>query len=348
MRNAKVLAVGTAVPDHFLSQTEIKEFAANLFSSHIKNLDRLLPVFDNGYIQTRYLAQPLEWYREKHSFAHANSKYAEVALDLAKAAAQEAIERSGISIDKIGMVVFVSSTGIATPSLDARLIQELGLSLHTSRIPIWGLGCAGGVSGLARAAELYVGGGYDAILIITVELCSLTFQCEDFSKSNLVGTSIFADGAAAAMISADGEGPEILGSCSRLFSDTEDVMGWDLIDTGLKVRFSRDIPSLIRNYLPDALHQACLHWRIDSNEIVHYVVHPGGAKVLAAYAESLGIPEHCLQYGYEVLASRGNMSSCSIFFVLNEFLHRVPSSGDYGVMLALGPGFSSEQVLFRW
>lgn len=125
-------------------------------------------------------------------------------------------------------------------------------------------------------------------------------------------------------------------------------MGWDLIDTGFKVRFSRDIPSFIRQYLPDALHQACQHWRIDSREIMHYVVHPGGAKVLAAYAESLGIPDACLQYGYEVLAAKGNMSSCSVLFVLNDFLHGVPPSGNYGVMLALGPGFSAEQVLFRW
>jgi alkylresorcinol/alkylpyrone synthase len=348
MRNPKVLAIGTAVPGHSLSQAEIKEFAASLFRSQFMHIDRLLPVFDNGCINTRHLAKPLSWYGEKHSFAEANIQYAQVALDLAKTAAQEAIERSAISPDKIDMVVFVSSTGIVTPTLDARLIQDLGLSLHASRIPIWGLGCAGGVSGLARAAELYGSGKYQAALMIAVELCSLTFQRDDFSKSNLVGASIFADGAAAAVLSVDGEGPEIVGSCSMLFPDTEDVMGWDLIETGLKVRFSRDIPSIIRNHLPDLLEQACQRWGVDRSEIVHYVVHPGGAKVLAAYAESLGIPDSSLRQAYEVLSTNGNMSSCSVLFVLNEFLHDVPPSGDYGVMLALGPGFSSEQVLFRW
>lgn len=348
MRNPKVLAIGTAVPGHSLAQAEIKQFAASLFRSQLMHIDRLLPVFDNGCIKKRHLAKPLAWYGEKHSFAQANEQYAAEALKLAEVAAQEAIERAGISPERIGLVVFVSSTGIATPTLDARLIQNLGLSLHTSRVPIWGLGCAGGVSGLARAAELYGGGNYEAGLLIAVELCSLTFQRDDFSKSNLVGTSIFADGAAAVVLSSNGEGPEIIGSCSMLFPDTEDVMGWELIDSGFKVRFSRDIPSIIRNNLLDLLNQACQRWGVDPNEIVHYIVHPGGAKVLAAYADSLGIPDHCLQPGYEVLSANGNMSSCSVLFVLNEFLHDVPPSGDYGVMLALGPGFSSEQVLFRW
>jgi alkylresorcinol/alkylpyrone synthase len=246
------------------------------------------------------------------------------------------------------MVIFVSSTGIVTPTLDARLIQDLGISLNAGRVPIWGLGCAGGVSGIARSAELFMGGNYEAVLMIAVELCSLTFQRDDYSKSNIVGTSIFGDGAAAVLLSAQGEGPEILGCNSMLFPDTEDIMGWDLTETGLKVRFSRDIPSIIRNNLPELLDKACNRWGIDRGEIKHFVVHPGGAKVLAAYADCMGIDRSHLQAGYDVLAANGNMSSCSVLFVLNEFLYSVPPSGDYGVMLALGPGFSSEQVLFRW
>lgn len=344
----RVLAVGTAVPGYSLTQEEIKGFVASLFRLELTHLDRLLPVFDNGCIRTRHLAQPLSWYADKHSFAEANASYLEVALDLAKAAAQEALECAGISPQAIGMVVFVSSTGIATPTLDARLIQNLGIPLSAKRLPIWGLGCAGGVSGLARAAELFEGGRYEAILLIAVELCSLTFQRNDYSKSNLVGTSIFSDGAAAVVLSSMGEGPEILGSCSMLFPDSEDVMGWDLVETGFKVRFSRDIPSIIRSNLPQLLAQACESWGVNREEIKHYVVHPGGAKVLEAYADCLGIPASKLEQGYKVLAGNGNMSSCSVLFVLNEFLYTVPPSGDLGVMLALGPGFSSEQVLFRW
>lgn len=348
MRAPKVLSIGTAVPSHSLSQNEIKGFAASLFRSEVVHLDRLLPVFDNGCIHTRHLTQPLSWYADKHSFAEANAKYAKCALELAKVAAQEAIESSGILRETIGMVIFVSSTGIVTPTLEARLIQDLGLPLQASRLPIWGLGCAGGVSGLGRAAELFGSNRYKTILFVAVELCSLTFQRDDYSKSNIVGSSIFADGAAAAILSAQGDGPEIIGCCSMLFPDTEDVMGWDLTESGLKVRFSRDIPSIIRNNLPGLLDQACRSWGVARSDIKHFVVHPGGAKVLAAYADCLGIPDSNLQVAHDVLSSNGNMSSCSVMFVLNEFLHAVPPSGDYGVMLALGPGFSSEQVLFRW
>ncbi|MDU4960519.1 MAG: 3-oxoacyl-[acyl-carrier-protein] synthase III C-terminal domain-containing protein [Sporomusaceae bacterium] len=348
MNQPNVLAIGTAVPGYCLSQTEIKEFAAALFQNRVSHIERLLPVFDNACINRRYLAKPLEWYRQAHSFAEANAEYAAEALRLAEAAAAEAIDRSGIAVEEIGALVFVSSTGITTPTLDARLIQRLGLSPHTVRVPVWGLGCAGGVAGMARAAELHNGGNYAAVLLIAVELCSLTFQREDFSKSNLVGSGIFADGAAAAVLAARGEGPEILNACSMLFPDSEDVMGWDLIDSGLKVRFSRDIPSMIRDRLPGLLAHACRLWRIEADEVVHFVVHPGGAKVLAAYADSLNIDASNLKYGYDVLADYGNMSSCSVLFVLNSFLHAVPPSGDYGVLLALGPGFSAEMVLFRW
>lgn len=347
MRKPSVLAIGTAVPGHSLPQAEIKAFAAALFRSRINHIDRLLPVFDHACIKRRHLAKPLAWYSEAHSFAEANAAYAVEALRLAAIAAEEAIRRSGIAAEKIGLLVFVSSTGIAVPTLDARLIQQLGLSLHAARVPVWGLGCAGGVAGLARAAELN-GGGYEAVLLVAVELCSLTFQREDFSKSNLVGSGIFADGAAAAVLSAGGEGPEILDSYSTLFPDSEDIMGWDLVDSGLKVRFSRDIPTIIHRYLPDLLEQACRRWRINADEVAHFVVHPGGAKVLAAYADSLGLDAACLKHGYDILDDYGNMSSCSVLFVLNEFLHAVPPSGDYGVMLALGPGFSAEMVLFRW
>ncbi|HWQ62088.1 MAG TPA: 3-oxoacyl-[acyl-carrier-protein] synthase III C-terminal domain-containing protein, partial [Negativicutes bacterium] len=176
----------------------------------------------------------------------------------------------------------------------------------------------------------------------------LTFQRNDFSKSNLVGAGIFADGAAAAVIAADGDGPEILGAHSSLFADTEDIMGWDVIATGLKVRFSRDIPAFVRSNLPALSAAACRAWGISREELVHYVVHPGGAKVLDAYVESLGLPAAALASAYDVLAGYGNMSSASVLFVLERFLQTTPPSGRYGVMLTLGPGFSAEQVLFRW
>ncbi len=344
----RIQAVGTAVPTYALEQSEIKNFVAALFHSHVDNLDRLLPVFESSCIKVRHLSQPLDWYGASHSFGEANKIFEQVALQLSEEAALEAMKKANVQPEDVGMVIFISSTGIVTPTLDAKLIQRLGLSPHTGRLPIWGLGCGGGVSGLARAAELSYCLQGRSVLLVTVELCSLTFQQNDYSKSNLVGTSIFADGAAAAVITIDGDGPAILGNYSTLFPDSADVMGWDLVETGFKVRFSKNIPSIVRRHLPNLLNSACGKWNIKQEEIVHYVVHPGGAKVLSAYSESLGLANNKLTDAYDVLADFGNMSSASVLFVLNRFMAQTPLTGNYGVMLALGPGFSAEQVLFKW
>ncbi len=348
MSGPRVRAVGLAVPPYAVRQQDIKEFAACLFQEKLEHLERLLPVFDNACIASRHLAQPLAWYAAEHSFAEANLLYGEIALELAVNAATQALERAGVAPGDIGLVVFVSSTGITTPTIDAKLIQRLGIPANAARLPVWGLGCAGGVTGLARAAELAAAVPGRTVLLVAAELCSLTFQRNDFSKSNLVGAGIFADGAAAAVITADGQGVELLDARSTLFADTEDIMGWDVIDTGLKVRFSRDIPAFVRRYLPDLAADACRVWGLARRDIVHYVVHPGGAKVLDAYADSLGLPPAALATAYEVLAEFGNMSSASVLFVLERFMRVTPPRGGYGVMLALGPGFSAEQVLFRW
>jgi len=348
MGGPKIRSVGLAVPPYAVRQSDIKKFAAALFQEKMGNLERLLPIFDNACIAVRHLAQPLEWYAVSHTFAEANQLYEKIGLELAEAASRQAIERAGISPQEIGAIVLVSSTGISTPTLDAKLIQRLGLSVHAARVPLWGLGCAGGVGGLARSAELVTAVPGRAVLMVAVELCSLTFQRNDFSKSNLVGAGIFADGAAAVILTADGEGPELLGSHSTLFEDTEDVMGWDIVETGLKVRFSRDIPNIVRRYLPSLLDQACKQWGVAQGDLQHFVTHPGGAKVIEAYAECLGLSPEKFATSYDVLKNYGNMSSASVLFVLERFLRTESPGGKYGVMLALGPGFSSDQVLFQW
>ena len=345
----QILAIGTAVPNYTLQQQEIKQFATSIFRSHMDNLERLLPVFENSCIKTRYLSQPLEWYSTPHTFAEANQVYEKVALNLSEEAALQAMKKANIQPMDIGMVLFVSSTGIATPTLDAKLIQRLGLSPHTGRLPIWGLGCGGGVAGLARAGELAYHCTGKAVLLVAVELCSLTFQRNDYSKANVVGTSLFGDGAAAVLLSmGEGSGPVVLGNYSTLFSNSEDIMGWELVDSGLKVRFSRDIPSIVRRHLPELIKSACDKWEIDQSAIHHYIVHPGGVKVLDAYQESLQIKKDQLLYANEILRDYGNMSSVSVLFVLDRFMAKTPQVGDYGVLLALGPGFSAEQVVFKW
>lgn len=350
MPNAHILSLATAVPPHKVLQSDVRDLVQNLFSGEYKGLDRLLPVFENTQIESRYFSKPLDWFAKQQRFVESSAAFVETAQNLITEAAEHAITSANIKRNDIAMVIAVSTTGISTPSLDAKLIQSLHLPNTTKRVPIWGLGCAGGVAGLARASELartLPEGKY--ALLVGVELCSLTFQRNDISKSNIIASSLFADGAAAVILenTDDSENLSILASHSYLFDDSEDIMGWDIIETGLKVRFSRDIPTLIRSNLPALLDEACAAWAIERSAIKHYVVHAGGAKVLQAYSDSLHLAPEQLQTAHSVLRNHGNMSSVSVLFALKEFLASTPKSNELGVMMALGPGFSAEFVLFR-
>ncbi len=349
MMNPTIQAIATAVPPYRLAQEDARQFATMLFRGRVHQLDRLVSVFEHTLIEHRHLSQPLDWFGTPHTFAEANAIYEQMALQLSEQASCRAIEQAGISPDEIAMVIFVSTTGIATPSLDSKLIQCLGLPAHTARLPIWGLGCAGGVSGLARAAELTHAFPGKSVLLVAVELCSLTFQLNDLSKSNLVATTLFGDGAAAILLRlGEGDGPQLLNRYSHLFPHSTDIMGWELIESGLKVRFARSIPTLVERYMPDLVQSACTTWDIAPEQLAHFVFHPGGPKVMQAYADALNLPPDKLTQAYRVWAEYGNMSSPTVLFVLEQFVRQVARSGDYGLMAALGPGFSAEQILFRW
>ena len=345
--NPKILSVATALPSHRVGQTEAKRFARGMFAEAHKDFERLIPIFDNVHVENRYFCVPVEWFARDHSFPEKNALYIEHALDLSEKAASRALDRVGADPRDVGAIFFVSTTGVSTPSLDAKLIFRLGLSEHTRRVPIWGLGCAAGAAGLARASEharLYPD---QLVLLVGVELSGLTFQRGDLSKSNLVSTSLFADGAAAVVI-GDGAGPEVIGSHSTTWPGTEEVMGWELVETGLKVQLSKSVPVIVRERLRPNLTQACASLGLDFEEVEHYVLHPGGAKVLDAFEEALGIEPGGLTHSRAVLRDCGNMSSVTVLFILERFLHGAEcSAGDLGVLSAMGPGFSAEHVFFR-
>jgi len=310
-------------------------------------LDRLIPFCDNVTVKTRHFCVPVEWFEEDHSFPEKNALYVEHALDLSEKAARKALDRANADPGEVSTIFFVSTTGLSTPSLDAKLIFRLGLSEHTRSVPIWGLGCAAGAAGLARAAEharLYPEG---LVLLVGVELSGLTFQRGDLTKSNLVSTSLFADGAAAVVLGS-GSGPEVLGGHSTTWPGTEDVMGWELVETGLKVQLSKSVPVIVRERLRPNLMQACLFLGLNFDELEHYLLHPGGAKVLDAFEEVLGIEPGGLAYSRGVLRDCGNMSSVTVLFVLDRFLRAAEyATADLGVLSALGPGFSAEHVFLR-
>ena len=340
--------MATALPPHRIGQAEVKDFARGMFAGAYPDLDRLTPVFDNVHVDNRYFCVPLEWFERDHTFPEKNDLYVEHALNLSEKAARRALDRVDANPEDIGAIFFVSTTGLATPSLDSKLLFRLGLSEHTRRIPIWGLGCAAGASGLARAAEYARLYPAQKALLIGVELSGLTFQRGDRSKSNLVSTSLFADGAAAVLIGRDSEpGPEILGSHSTTWPDTEDVMGWEIVETGLKVQLSKSVPTIVRERLRGDLSLACESLDLNFTSLRHFVLHPGGAKVLDAFEEVLGLERGGLTFSRGVLRDYGNMSSVTVLFILERFLESGEfEAGDLGVLSAMGPGFSAEHVLF--
>lgn len=343
----RVVGVATAVPEHVVDTTMATDFARSFFAEDLPELERLLRAFGNTGIERRHLACPPGWYGEPHSFAEKNACYREHALGLSERAARTAIERAGIDPLSLGTILFVSTTGLSTPSLDSRLVERLGLSRGIGRVPVWGLGCAGGAAGLARAAALVKGTGKPALLV-SVELCSTTFMYGDRSKSNLIATALFSDGAAAAVVSPEGEGPQLLASHSYLLEDSEDVMGWKVEDEGLRVVFSRSIPKIVRDVAPRVLTEAAAEAGLRPEALRHFVFHPGGAKVLDAYAEALGVDPERLEHARAVLRDYGNISSPTVLFVLERFLEREPAREEAGLLMALGPGFSAESVVFRW
>jgi alkylresorcinol/alkylpyrone synthase len=344
----RILAVGTAVPEHHLTQADVRTLVKSLFDAGLRDVDRLLAVFDNGHIQSRYVSAPLEWFQTNHTWQERNEMYLRVALDLSERAAKIALERSGLGASEIGGIFFVSTSGLATPSLDSWLIKRLDLSRHTVRLPIWGLGCAGGAGGLNRASE-FVRATSKPALLVAVELCSLTFQANDISRPNLIATSLFADGAAAVVLAPEGNGPRIIGGSSTLWDDTENIMGWDVTNTGLKVNISKSVPNIVEKNIRADVEMACAKHGFSLEQIRHFVTHPGGEKVMEAFTTALELPASALEDARAVLAEHGNMSSATVLFVLERFMRRSSElpRDELGLLTAVGPGFSAEQVLFR-
>ena len=347
MTSIRIRGIGSAVPEHVCDQAYVRRVVENLFSERVENLDRLLKVFDHLHIEQRYFARDPDWFRKDRGFGEANDLFIETAKKLSMSAAHEAIANAEVAVEDFGGIVVASTTGVMTPSLEAHLLQELEMPLHAVRIPLFGLGCAGGVAGLARAAELSDCQDGAPVLFVAVEICSATFQRNDLSKSNLIGTSIFGDGAAALVVGRAERGLEVIGSYHRLFPKTYDIMGWDFIDSGMKVRFSRDIPNFVRKQLPMVLEEACASWGVSIGEILSYITHPGGAKVLDAFAQVIGQERSKLAASHEILRRYGNMSSASILFVLQHMLNNWELEPGYALMSALGPGFSSDQLLLH-
>lgn len=341
----RLAAVATAVPPHRLDQDEVMARAAWLFDGAFPDLDRLLGVFGNAAIETRHSCVPAEWYMRDHGFAERNRLYIENAAALLETAARDALAAAGLGPGEIEAIVTVSTTGIATPSLDALLMERLAFRRETQRLPIFGLGCAGGVIGLGRAAAMARSLPEGRVLFLVVELCGLTFRPADRSKSNLVATALFGDGAAALVLAPDGDGPAIAAWGEHTWPGSLDVMGWEIADDGFGVRFSRDIPVLVRRELRAASEGFLARHGLGLGDIDGFVCHPGGAKVIDALEAAFGLPPGAMTEARAVLAAHGNMSAATVFFVLERALAESRARGEgrgrRWLLSALGPGFSA-------
>lgn len=358
-----IVSLAEVIPPFEIDQEKATSFARELFANTYKDVERLLQVFQNGQIERRYFVKNIDWFCENHSFAEKNHAYIEAAVQLGKVAVVKCLNNhlflnETIPFEEIDAIFFISSTGMATPSIEARIMNQLPFGRHTKRVPIWGLGCAGGAAGLSRAFDYCLAYPKAKVLVLAVELCGLTFQRNDLSKSNLIRTSLFADGIACVLVAGEEADmkkyikipvlPSIIATRSTLMPDSLDVMGWELKDEGLFVVFSRHIPHIIETWLKPNVTEFLLNHDLTMEQIDYFIAHPGGKKVLDAYESSLGIPQDMTAISREVLKQFGNTSSSAVLYVLKRHLEMEISKGSYGLCCALGPGFSSELLLMRW
>lgn len=349
---AHIFSVATAYPPYVMSQDDVADRAAEIFGHKPDYFRRMAAAYGNAGVETRHSCVPLDWYRDPHGWPERTQLFEENAIRLLTEAGQACLAQASVSPEQIAATVTVSSTGVVTPSLDSLVQGPLGLSAATQRLPVFGLGCAGGVIGLSRAAALATAMPGKWILFLCVELCGLTFRSSDDSKANLIGTAIFGDGAAAVLVRADAN--EGAGSGARprarvqawgehTWPESRDIMGWRVEDDGLGVVFSREIPRLVRDRLRPVTDAFLASQDTSLERLAGVVCHPGGDKVLSALQDTLDLPPDGLRHARDVLREKGNMSAVTVLAVLERALN-ADDSGPH-LMTALGPGFTAAMTL---
>ena len=341
-----ILSLATATPPFVLDQSQAVSVAREVLSGQFADFDRMSRVFASAGIAQRQLARPVDWYRKPQDFAARTATYLEIACDLFVAAASRALAAAGLTADDVDTIVTASSTGIATPSLDARVMGRMGFRTDVARIPVFGLGCAGGATGLGLAAKLAQGAAGAIVLFVTVELCSLAFRLQNVDKADIVAAALFGDGAAACVLKAGDEGfATIAATAEMTWPDTLDIMGWRVEDSGLAVVLNRAIPNFARQNMRGSIQQMLARQGLALGDIDRFICHPGGAKVVDAIEQALALEEGSLDHERAVLKDHGNMSAPTVLFVLD----RVRRGGmpPLSMLTALGPGFTLSTVTLR-
>lgn len=342
----KLLSLATATPETVILQTDAKQMATRLFADRYPEFRHLARVFDNAGINKRHAARPLDWYCEPHGWNDRMAAYLDVASVLFVEAASKALRQAGISARDVDCVVTVSSTGFTTPSLDARLSAGMGFRPDIERVPVFGLGCAAGVSGLAIASRMAKGRPGATVLFVALELCSLAFRLDKLTRPNIIATALFADGAAACVLKSGTEGlAEIESTGEHLFPDTLGIMGWEIDDTGFGIVLEQSLPPFAEKEVGPAVSAILKRAGLTIADIDRFICHPGGTKVLTALEATLGIAPGSLDHERAVIADYGNMSSPTVLFVLEKVIAAgLPARS---AMIALGPGFSASCITLK-
>jgi alkylresorcinol/alkylpyrone synthase len=346
----RIASVGRALPENYYGQDQLLGALAKLWAARFHNPRRLEQIQRNTLVGGRHLALPIEEYEALRGFGAANAAFIRCGLELGERAIRDALAAAQIEARDVDAIFSLSVTGVAAPSLDARLANRLGLRSDVKRTPIFGLGCVGGAAGIARAADYLRAFPRESALVLSVELCSLTLQREDASMANVIASGLFGDGAAAVVVrgaETGARGPRILATRSIFYPNTESVMGWEVGDGGFRVVLSADVPTIAGGLRPDVEKFLAEHG-LALGDLDTFVCHPGGPKVLEAIEQSLALPADALARSWEHLARVGNLSSASLLFVLGDALAESHAPGSYGLLLAMGPGFCSELVLLQW
>jgi alkylresorcinol/alkylpyrone synthase len=349
----RIVSTATAVPPHVVTREQVKFYLNRVFPLDGARLEAMLAVVDNSQVRKRHCIQPVEYIIQPRPLEQLSREYQEHSIRLGSQASRAALQGAGVHPQEIDLIITVSCTGVMIPSLDAHLINAMGFRSNVRRLPITELGCAAGAAGLTRAWDFLRANPGGKVLLVAVELCSLTFQRENFEQANLISSILFGDGAAATVVSNGASNgtvaPRILDSESYFFPDAIDAMGFDLKSTGFHIVLSKDVPQMIRERIGGLVRCFLARNGLERKDLSAFVLHPGGQKLLLFMQEELGLSPQDTKDSWSVLSEYGNLSSASVLFVLHELQRRRSiSAGEFGLLAAFGPGFSAEMLLLQW
>ncbi len=347
---ATIAGTATAAPPHLLTRDIVKRHMQGVFSLDGKRLEAIHTVIDNSQIDQRHSVFPVEYIIEPRPLSRINSEYREKACELGRQVTVDALAKADMAPYDVDLLMTVSCTGVMIPSLDAYLANEMGFRPDVRRLPITELGCAAGAAGLAHAGEYLRAFPDRTVLLVAVELPTLTFQRKDFSQANLISAVLFGDGAAGVVVTGrEAFGPRIVASECYQFPDSLDAMGFDLRDSGFHIVLSKDVPQLIRERVKGIADSFLARQGLRREDIAAFILHPGGQKLLSFMEDELGLTRTDTQFSWDVLRRFGNLSSASVLFILQEWMsRREMASGSYGLLMAFGPGFTAEMILLQW